>query len=457
MDERTPPTAADLGISEAEYERILRDLDDRLRGDDAGIQGEPGSSWTPSPLRRTVAKSLLVGAIAPLALVLALLGRAPASDTEPEHAFLDMTSDGPVGYTSCRPIQVAVYPAGGPPDAVELTRDAVARVAGVTGLDIRVIGPFGGAAPNWNFEAAPVHADGPISVSWQDGDAIAELTDHVAGLGGSRVMDYPDGRRRLVAGTIALSIDYYQVLEAAGDRELQRAILLHELGHVFGLDHVDNPGELMSEDGSGLTDYGPGDLEGLGDWARRRASDRAGWSLSSLGHPDQVTFRRLGGRDPDPTEAESDQEYGRRGELRRKQPGDRQADDVEEEQHRDPARSRQGQQQGPRDERLAEVERTDPDADEGAEPDVLGQRVQPACLDRPGEGQRPEEHEQHRVAGGADAADGEHPRAHQPDLPAPWPQQREHRWQPHRQRDGGTEVEDRDGQPAATLVLDDLQ
>lgn len=41
-----------------------------------------------------------------------------------------------------------------------------------------------------------------------------------------------------------------------------RRLVLHELGHLYGLDHVEDPGELMNPD---LTtdDYGPGDLVGL--------------------------------------------------------------------------------------------------------------------------------------------------------------------------------------------------
>lgn len=93
---------------------------------------------------------------------------------------------------------MAVYPAGGPPDAEQLVREAVAQVHAATGLDIVVSGAFGDHAPNWNFEAAPVHPDDPIRVSWQDGDAIAELSDHVAGLGGNRTMTNPNGSRRLV-------------------------------------------------------------------------------------------------------------------------------------------------------------------------------------------------------------------------------------------------------------------
>jgi hypothetical protein len=253
--ESSPPTADELGISEAEYERIMRGLD---------VRGAPSGAPAARFFRPGVGKGPTVLLIL-VVLILEIYSRLdsdPASE-RPDHAFTEMAGDQPVAYTSCRPIQVAVYPAGGPPGAVDLVRDAVSRAASASGLDLVVIGPFGGSAPNWNFEAAPVHPDDPISVSWQDGDAIAEITDHVAGLGGSRTIDYPDGRRRLVAGTIALSIDAYRALEVPGGREQQLAILLHELGHVLGLAHVDNPGELMHDDNIGKAGYGPGDLEGL--------------------------------------------------------------------------------------------------------------------------------------------------------------------------------------------------
>lgn len=39
--------------------------------------------------------------------------------------------------------------------------------------------------------------------------------------------------------------------------------LLHEFGHLVGLDHVHRKGEIMQPDGGGMTSYGPGDLAGL--------------------------------------------------------------------------------------------------------------------------------------------------------------------------------------------------
>lgn len=268
MDEPTLPTAAELGVTEAEYARILRDLRQR-QGVPVEAAVDPAfPPGAPEPSARWVVGRRGSGTLAVVAglltLVLVLLRSAGGEDTgEPAHAFLQMNGDQPVTYTSCRPIQVAVYPAGGPPNAEELVQEAVGRVRSATGLDLVITGAFGGHAPNWNFEAAPVHPEDPISVSWQDGAAIAELTDHTAGLGGSRRVTTPGGGERYVAGTIALSRDYYAELAERGDHDQALAVLLHEFGHVLGLAHVDAPGELMHEDNLGQTTFGPGDLEGL--------------------------------------------------------------------------------------------------------------------------------------------------------------------------------------------------
>jgi predicted Zn-dependent protease len=42
-----------------------------------------------------------------------------------------------------------------------------------------------------------------------------------------------------------------------------RAILDHELGHVVGLGHVQDPHELMYDEQLERTTFGPGDLQGL--------------------------------------------------------------------------------------------------------------------------------------------------------------------------------------------------
>jgi len=257
MDQPSQPTAAELGISDAKYERILRDLGHRPGGAD-----EPPAA-PEAPSRRSKRLSLAMFGLIAAAVLGSQLGGADPEDQEPTYAFLKTVEGQPVAYSSCRLIQVAAYPSGGPPDAEQLVRDAVDRMRSVTGLDIVFAGAYGGHAPNWNFEDGPVHPDDPISVSWQDGDAIAEMTDHTAGLGVSRIMTEPSGSQHFVAGTIALSRDYYAELTERGDDSEAMAVLLHEFGHVFGLGHVDSPRELMAKDNTGLTSFGQGDLEGL--------------------------------------------------------------------------------------------------------------------------------------------------------------------------------------------------
>jgi hypothetical protein len=272
MDEPQPPgdgtsSAPDIGVSARTYERIVRDLEQRQRAAAAALR--PGPATPPPPparaaRRRRPVLSAAVGGAAALVLILVGRGLAGVGVGGPSYAFLATTPQGgPVTYSSCKQVQVAVYPAGGPPDAEALVREAVAQMRAASGLDIVVTGAFGGYAPNWNFKAAPVTATDPVVVSWQDGTAIEALTDDVAGLGGSYSMTTAGGTQYWVAGTIALSRDYYAYLTLRHDHDEALAVLLHEFGHVLGLAHVHSSGELMNEDNVGRTTLGDGDREGL--------------------------------------------------------------------------------------------------------------------------------------------------------------------------------------------------
>jgi len=53
--------------------------------------------------------------------------------------------------------------------------------------------------------------------------------------------------------------------EGAGDPDGMEPVMLHEIGHLVGLGHVRDKGEIMQPDGGGVVGLGPGDLAGL--WA----------------------------------------------------------------------------------------------------------------------------------------------------------------------------------------------
>ena len=69
---------------------------------------------------------------------------APAlipAPTTAEYRFQRLRSDGrPVGYDPCRPVEIIVNPAGGPPNSLDLVTEVAAELSANSGLDIRVRG-----------------------------------------------------------------------------------------------------------------------------------------------------------------------------------------------------------------------------------------------------------------------------------------------------------------------------
>jgi len=170
----------------------------------------------------------------------------------------------PVAWDPCRSIHYVINPAGGPPGATGLVEQAVARVEQASGL----VFEYGGETderPHWDSPVLPVLGTRrPVLVSWARPDEVPQLSGEVAGIGGSVPVGAGDGRLRYATGGITLDAASFAALATQPDgvRE-ERAIVLHELGHVLGLAHVADPGELMNAANLGLLDFGPGDLAGL--------------------------------------------------------------------------------------------------------------------------------------------------------------------------------------------------
>ncbi len=181
-----------------------------------------------------------------------------------QYAFL-VTQDGsaaPVAYDPCRPVQVVVNTRTGPADAVDLVADALDEMAELTGLSFD-LGGVVTAAPTADWQPER-DGDGwqPVLIAWTDDDEMDELAGKVLGLGGSAWTD-EDGARRYVTGQVLL--DGPQLASLGPDQT--RATLLHELGHLVGLDHVEDDESLM-QPFSGPEEWGSGDLAGLAQLGR---------------------------------------------------------------------------------------------------------------------------------------------------------------------------------------------
>ncbi|WP_432519772.1 matrixin family metalloprotease [Kineococcus sp. SYSU DK006] len=67
-----------------------------------------------------------------------------------------------------------------------------------------------------------------------------------------------------VSGSV--EVDAAQVTDALthpGGEELVRAVFQHELAHLVGLAHTEDPAQLMYPQTTGVLDYAAGDLSGL--------------------------------------------------------------------------------------------------------------------------------------------------------------------------------------------------
>lgn len=86
----------------------------------------------------------------------------------------------------------------------------------------------------------------PVLVAWTDPVEYPPLSGY-AGLGGpDAVAGAAQGSRRYVTGVVLLNRDHLTTVSAWPDGAARvESIILHELGHLVGLDHVDDPAQLM--------------------------------------------------------------------------------------------------------------------------------------------------------------------------------------------------------------------
>jgi hypothetical protein len=190
------------------------------------------------------------------------LGASVDSDGRGSYAFLATRagSDKPVGWSPCDPIEYVVNPDDAPDDWEELVDDAVQTIADATGL----VFEYDGTTDDRDFEGRLGFGGRPkpVLIGWADEDEVSGLSGDVAGLAGP--ISRGNGVVQVyVTGRVVLDREAFDDLEPAiGTEKRQRAIIIHELGHLVGLDHVDDPDELMYAE-TGVTELGPGDRSGL--------------------------------------------------------------------------------------------------------------------------------------------------------------------------------------------------
>jgi hypothetical protein len=175
----------------------------------------------------------------------------------------------PVAYDPCRPIHYVIRHQGEPAGGEQIITDAVLRVSQATGLPFTYDGATSEAPSRQRPSYQPKrYGDrwAPVLISWATPQENPDFAADVAGEGGSASVGLPGRPSAYVTGAVELDArQMASILQRPEGGQVVRAIVLHEFGHLVGLGHVIDASELMyPQSQAGVTDFGAGDLAGLG-------------------------------------------------------------------------------------------------------------------------------------------------------------------------------------------------
>lgn len=184
------------------------------------------------------------------------------------YKFLATNGDGtPVGYSPCRPLHYVINAALAPQGAERLVEDSIRTISEATGIKFINGGPTSEApSPTRAPYQKNLYGDrwAPLLIAWTTPEHAPQLKGPVIGTGGSTHFSFGDGPKSFVTGS--LELDAPQIAEDLDRPEgaaYATAVILHELGHVMGLEHVDDPAQLMYPEIGAPDGLADGDLNGL--------------------------------------------------------------------------------------------------------------------------------------------------------------------------------------------------
>ena len=201
-------------------------------------------------------------------------------DVDGAFRFLERVGGAPVRWNPCDPITYAVNAAGAiSPVRPDLT-EALRRVTRSTGIEFRSVGTtsetFIRAYQRMRYEGVVRKAE--LILIWVDHDGYTKilrlLGDPRPSIAFAKTMAglFAD-QDQYFGGIIVMDADA-TATPGFGYRYAHGSVLLHELGHIMGLDHVRDPDQLMysgRRPNFSVSVFGAGDLEGL-----RRLGEDAG-------------------------------------------------------------------------------------------------------------------------------------------------------------------------------------
>jgi hypothetical protein len=192
----------------------------------------------------------------------------PAPRADGTYRFVATHDDGsPVAYDPCRPVHYVIRSAHAPAGGNRAVRAAFTRVGELTGLRFVHDGTTTESPVEHREPFQPDrYGDrwAPVLVSWVSASEDPAFSGDLAAQAGSVPVTVPGSPTVLVTGTVELGAEQFaDMLGPGGAGDQARAVLLHEIGHLVGLDHVRDKSQLMYPTESDVRDFAAGDRTGL--------------------------------------------------------------------------------------------------------------------------------------------------------------------------------------------------
>jgi hypothetical protein len=214
----------------------------------AGLDEQPTPLGTPAPL-------------------------TPAAQASTAYRFIETRPNGdPITFSPCRPIRWVLNPAHQPPGAEPLITAALNQASTFSGFQFRYEGTTTETPTSERTAYQPDrYGDrwAPVLIAWSPTSMSVpgDGTNEILGRAGATTMTIrePDGTTTVgsTSGQLVLSAPAISGLLEAGETALVQAVIEHEIGHLLGLDHLNDPTQLMHPNTGNVTTYQLGDRHGL--------------------------------------------------------------------------------------------------------------------------------------------------------------------------------------------------
>ena len=178
---------------------------------------------------------------------------------------IDPATGEPVRFDPCTPVGYVVNTAHAPPGSLADIHSAIDQTSEATGSELVYEGPTN-EAPRVNRPLLQPGRYGrrwpPLLIAWSTEDPSL-FREHGVGVAANVFVANGTGRLVYVSGIIVMNATQ-QLSTGFGAGRTWGKVILHEMGHIVGLAHVEDAAEVMNPSVvSSPASWGSGDLAGL--------------------------------------------------------------------------------------------------------------------------------------------------------------------------------------------------